>query len=72
MSTNLNFSTAFHPQMDGQFERTIQTLKDMLYACELDFMGIWNQHLPLNEFSYNKSYQATIGMVTIKIGMAEA
>ena len=59
----LNFSTAFHPQTDGQSERTIQTLEDMLCACVLDFGGSWNQHLPLIEFLYNNSYQATIGMV---------
>ncbi|KAL5553554.1 hypothetical protein UlMin_040955 [Ulmus minor] len=62
MGTKLNFSTAFHPQTDGQLERTIQTLEDMLRACVLDFGGSWNQHLPLIEFSYNNSYQATIGM----------
>ena len=62
MGTNLNFSTVFHPQTDGQFERTIQTLEDMLRACVLDFSGTWNQHLPLIKFSYNNSYQTTIGM----------
>ncbi|KAL5549797.1 hypothetical protein UlMin_005028 [Ulmus minor] len=62
MGTKLNFSTAFHPQTDGQSERTIQTLEDMLRACVLDFGGSWSQHLPLIEFSYNNSYQATIGM----------
>ena len=62
MGTKLNFSTAFHPQTDGQSERTIQTLEDMLRACVLDFGGSWNQHLPLIEFSYNNNYQATIGM----------
>ncbi|KAL5539421.1 hypothetical protein UlMin_044279 [Ulmus minor] len=62
MGTKLNFSTVFHPQTDGQSERTIQTLEDMLRACVLDFGGSWSQHLPLIEFSYNNSYQATIGM----------
>ncbi|MBN2228639.1 MAG: DDE-type integrase/transposase/recombinase, partial [Candidatus Thorarchaeota archaeon] len=62
MGTNLNFSTAFHPQTDGQSERTIQILEDMLRACVLDFKGTWNRYLPLIEFSYNNSYQATIGM----------
>ena len=60
--TKLDFCTAFHPQTDGQSERTIQTLEDMLRACVLDFGGSWSQHLPLIEFSYNNSYQATIGM----------
>ena len=62
MGTSLKFSTAFHPQTDGQTERTIQTLEDMLRACVLEFSGAWSQHLPLIEFSYNNSYQATIGM----------
>ncbi len=62
MGTSLNFSTAFHPQTDGQSERTIQILEDMLRACVLDFKGTWNRYLSLIEFSYNNSYQATIGM----------
>ena len=62
MGTNLKFSTAFHPQTDGQTERTIQTLEDMLRACTLDFQGSWSKYLPLIEFAYNNSYQATIGM----------
>ena len=62
MGTKLNFSIAFHPQTDGQTERTNQTLKDMLRACVLEFKGAWNKYLPLIEFSYNNIYQATIGM----------
>ena len=62
MGTQLKFSTAFHPQTDGQSERTIQTLEDMLRACVMDFKGSWDKKLPLIEFSYNNSYQATIGM----------
>ena len=62
MGTKLNFSTAFHPQTDGQTERTNQTLEDMLRACVLEFKGAWSKYLPLIEFSYNNSYQATIGM----------
>ena len=61
MGTKLKFSTAFHPQTDGQSERTIQTLEDMLRACVLEFKGSWSKYLPLIEFSYNNSYQATIG-----------
>ena len=62
LGTKLSFSTAFHPQSDGQSERTIQTLEDMLRAYALDFEGKWDEHLPLVEFAYNNSYQATIGM----------
>jgi len=62
MGTKLNFSTTYHPQTDGQSERTIQTLEDMLRACVLDLSGNWENHLPLVEFAYNNSFQATIGM----------
>ncbi|GKC50797.1 putative reverse transcriptase domain-containing protein [Tanacetum coccineum] len=53
LGTRLDMSTAYHPQTDGQSERTIQTLEDMLRACVLDFGGSWDVHLPLVEFSYN-------------------
>lgn len=62
MGTRLNFSTAYHPQTDGQSERTIQTLEDMLRSVTLDHGGSWKKFLPLVEFAYNNSYQATIGM----------
>ncbi|GKE64920.1 putative reverse transcriptase domain-containing protein [Tanacetum coccineum] len=53
-------STAYHPQTDGQSERTIQTIEDMLRACVIDFGKGWVNHLPLVEFSYNNSYHASI------------
>ncbi|GKB36428.1 putative reverse transcriptase domain-containing protein [Tanacetum coccineum] len=53
-------STAYHPQTDGQSERTIQILEDMLRACVMDFGGSWDAHLPLIEFSYNNSYHKSI------------
>ncbi|GJQ97433.1 putative reverse transcriptase domain-containing protein [Tanacetum coccineum] len=53
-------STAYHPETDGQSERTIQTLEDMLRACVIDFGKGWVKHLPLAEFSYNNSYHASI------------
>jgi hypothetical protein len=62
MGTTLNFSTAFHPQSDGQSKRTIQTLEDMLRACILDLRGRWDDHLPLVEFAYNNSYHSSIEM----------
>ena len=59
MGTRLAMSTTFHLQKDGQSERTIQVLEDMLRACVLDHKGSWEEHLPLVEFSYNNSYQMT-------------
>nr|GEU90357.1 reverse transcriptase domain-containing protein [Tanacetum cinerariifolium] len=60
LGTRLNMSTAYHPQTDGQSERTIQTLEDMLRVCVLDFKGSWDVHLPLVEFSYNNSYHSSV------------
>ncbi|GKB81125.1 putative reverse transcriptase domain-containing protein [Tanacetum coccineum] len=52
--------TAYHPQIDGQSERTIQTLKDMLRAYVIDFGKRWDRHLPLVEFLYNNRYHTSI------------
>ncbi|KAJ0614604.1 putative nucleotidyltransferase, Ribonuclease H [Helianthus annuus] len=60
--SQLNLSTAFHPQTDGQSERTIQTLEDMLRARVMDLGGSWDKHLPLVEFSYNNIYHTSIGV----------
>ncbi|GJT35295.1 putative reverse transcriptase domain-containing protein [Tanacetum coccineum] len=60
LGTQLDMSTAYHPETDGQSERTIQTLEDMLRACVIDFGKGWGKHLPLVEFSYNNSYHASI------------
>ena len=62
MGTELRFSTAFHPETDGQSERTIQTLEDMLRACVLDRSTSWDTSLSLIEFTYNNSWHATIKM----------
>ncbi|KAK2449583.1 hypothetical protein QL285_008768 [Trifolium repens] len=62
MGTRLKMSTSHHPQTDGQSERTIQTLEDMLRACVLEDGGSWSNHLHLIEFAYNNSYHASIGM----------
>lgn len=62
MGSKLKLSTAFHPQIDGQLERTIQTLEDMLRACAIDFGKGWEDQLALVEFSYNNSYHTSIGM----------
>ncbi|GKG43043.1 putative reverse transcriptase domain-containing protein, partial [Tanacetum coccineum] len=60
LGTNIDMSTAYHPQTDGKSKRTIQTLEDMLRACAIDFGKGWVNHLPLVEFSYNNSYHASI------------
>ncbi|GJY29462.1 putative reverse transcriptase domain-containing protein [Tanacetum coccineum] len=60
LGTDISMSTAYHPETDGQSERTIQTLKDMLRACVIDFGKGRVKHLPLAEFSYNNSYHASI------------
>nr|GEZ66142.1 putative reverse transcriptase domain-containing protein [Tanacetum cinerariifolium] len=60
LGTQLDMSIAYHPDTDGQSERTIQTLEDMLRACAIDFGKGWEKHLPLVEFSYNNSYHASI------------
>nr|GEZ09129.1 putative reverse transcriptase domain-containing protein [Tanacetum cinerariifolium] len=60
LGTQLDMSTAYHPKTNGQSERTIQTLEDMLRACVIDFGGSWDRHLPLVEFSFNNSYHASI------------
>ena len=62
LGTRVNMSTAYHPQTDGQSERTIQTLEDMLRACVLDWGDSWERHLPLVEFAYNNSFHRSIGM----------
>ncbi|GJY73200.1 putative reverse transcriptase domain-containing protein [Tanacetum coccineum] len=66
LGTQLDMSTAYHPETDGQIERTIQTLEDMLQACVIDFGKGWEKHLPLVEFSYNNSYHASIKTAPFK------
>ncbi|GJT19678.1 hypothetical protein Tco_0878384 [Tanacetum coccineum] len=60
LGTRLDMSTTYQPETDGQSERTIQTLEDMLCACLLDFGKGWDRHLPLVEFSYNNNYHTSI------------
>ena len=60
MGTSVNLSTAYHPQTDGQSERTIQTLEDMFRAYVIEFGGNWDEHLPLISFAYNNSYHSSI------------
>jgi transposase InsO family protein len=63
MDTKINFSSTYHPHMDGQMERTNQILENMLRACSLKYGKSWDKSLPYAEFSYNNSYQASIEMV---------
>ena len=56
LGTRLNFSTAFQPQTDGQSERVIQIMEDMLRSCVIDYEGSWDRHIPLVEFVYNNSF----------------
>ncbi|GKF38690.1 putative reverse transcriptase domain-containing protein, partial [Tanacetum coccineum] len=60
LGTRLDMSTAYHPQTDGQSQRTIQTLEDMHKACVLDFGGSWDVHFSLVEFSYNNNYHSSV------------
>ena len=62
LDTHLNFSSAYHPQTDGQTERTNQILEDMLRACALKYGNSWDKSLSYAEFSYNNSYQASLKM----------
>jgi hypothetical protein len=62
LDTKLNCSSTYHPQTDGQTERTNQVLEDMLRACALKHGGSWDKSLPYAEFSYNNCYQANLKM----------
>ncbi|KAA3470803.1 DNA/RNA polymerases superfamily protein [Gossypium australe] len=72
LGTKLNFSTAFHPQIDGHSERVIQILEDMLRCCILKFKGNWEKYLLLAEFAYNNSYQSSIKMHHLKLFTEES
>nr|GEZ10851.1 reverse transcriptase domain-containing protein [Tanacetum cinerariifolium] len=67
LGTQLDMSMAYHPKTNGQSERTIQTLKDMLQACVIDFGKGWERHLSLVEFSYNNNYHASIKAASFKV-----
>jgi len=62
LGTKLHLSSAYHPQTDGQFERTIQSLEDLLRTCVLENSDSWDRCLPLIEFTYNNSFHSNIGM----------
>ena len=56
LGTQLNFSTTYHPETDGQTEQTNQNLEDMLCMYVMDQQKCWEEFLPLVEFAYNNSY----------------
>ena len=62
LGTQLRMSSAYHPQIDGQSKRTIQSLEDLLRTCVMDHLGTWSDVLPLVEFTYNNSYHSSIRM----------
>ncbi|WVZ70302.1 hypothetical protein U9M48_018978 [Paspalum notatum var. saurae] len=62
LGTYLDFSSAYHPQTDGQTERVDQVMEDMLRARVLTYGKDWESSLPYAEFSYNNGYQASLGM----------
>jgi transposase InsO family protein len=62
MDAKLKYSSSYHPQTDGQTERTNQVMEDMLRACALQHGSSWDKSLPYAEFSYNNSYQASLKM----------
>jgi transposase InsO family protein len=67
LDTQLCFSSAYHPQTDGQTERANQILEDMLRACSLQYGRSWDKSLPYDEFSYNNSYQESLKMASFKM-----
>nr|GEU98487.1 putative reverse transcriptase domain-containing protein [Tanacetum cinerariifolium] len=66
LGTSLDMSTVYHPENNGQSERSIQTLEDMLRAYVIDFGKGWVNHLSLVECSYNNSYHTSIKAVPFK------
>ena len=71
LGTKLKFSTSFYPQADGQSERTIQIVDEMLRACALKFQGSWDKYLPLLEFSYNTVINQLLVWHHIKLFMGK-
>ena len=67
LGTQLNMSTAFHPQTDGQSERAFSTLQQMLRAVVNPRQNDWSEYLPLLEFAYNNSKQASTGFAPFSL-----
>jgi transposase InsO family protein len=67
LDTQLHFSSAYHPQTDGQTERVNQILEDMLRACALQYGRSWDKSLSYAEFSYNNSYRESLKMAPFEM-----
>jgi hypothetical protein len=67
LDTQLCFSSAYHPQTDGQTERVNQILEDMLRACALQYGRSWDKSLPYAEFFYNNNYQESLKMAPFEM-----
>jgi transposase InsO family protein len=65
LDTQLRFSSAYHPQTDGQTERVNQILEDMLRACALQYGRSWEKRYA--EFSYNNSDQESLKMAPFEM-----
>ncbi|XP_050915978.1 uncharacterized protein LOC127131083 [Lathyrus oleraceus] len=62
LGTRLRLSSAYHSQTDGQTERTIKSLEDLLWFCVLEQGGVWDSYLPLIDIKYNNNHHSSIGM----------
>ena len=60
LGSKLRLSSAYHPQADGQTERTIQSLEELPRACVLEQGGSWDTYLLLIKFTYNNDYHSSI------------
>lgn len=67
MGTYLKFSTAFHPQTDGQTKVVNCSLGNLLRSLVIEYLGPWDVILPRAEFAYNSSVNRSMGMSPFKI-----
>jgi IS30 family transposase len=67
LDTQLCFSSAYHPQTDGQTERVNKILEDMLRAGALQYGRSWDKSLPYAKFYYNNSYQESLKMAPFEM-----
>jgi hypothetical protein len=67
LNTNLNFSTSYHPQTDGQTERTKKIIEDMLWMHVRTKLSKWEDYLHLVEFAYNNGYQTSAKLSPFEI-----